>query len=194
MNRLRMKALDCFCGLGGWSEGLHKAGFDVRGIDVVDVGYPYDLTLADIRTLNGRDFAGQDLIVGSPPCRDFTKLARGIGRYKWKNPPDIKNSLELVFSFLKFVEDANPRFWLLENNPYLSEYIGVPRIVTHLSPKMLRAFWGNYPGFLVPMQNKRELTENVSGKLRSWKRAKIPVCVSEALGKAVRCDLEYESS
>lgn len=184
-----MLVLDCFCGLGGWSEGLHQAGFDVKGIDIVDVGYPFELILADIRTLNGNDFKGIDLIVGSPPCRDFTKLARGIGKYKWKNPPDIKNSLELVNCFLMFVKDASPRYWLLENNPFLGCYIGSPNVVTHLAPTMLRAFWGNYPSFLIPMQNSRLKTTKVYGKLWSWDRAKIPVCVGVALGNAVKSEL-----
>lgn len=184
-----MLALDCFCGLGGWSEGLHMTGFDVKGIDIVDVGYPYHLILGDIRTLKGRNYGGFDLIVGSPPCRDFTKLARGIGKYTWKNPPDIKNSLELVYAFQRFVADAKPRFWLLENNPFLAKYIGSPNVVTHLAPTMLRAFWGEYPDFLVPMQHKRSQTEKVTGKLRSWKRAKIPLCVSTALGEAVKSEL-----
>ncbi len=184
-----MKALDCFCGLGGWSEGLVAVGFEVEGIDIIDVGYPYSIILEDIRALCGQDFRGYDLIVGSPPCRDFTKLACGIGKYTWKSKPDIARSLKLVLHFMKFVRDAKPKYWLMENNPFLAKYIGEPVVTARLAPTMVRSFWGNYLGFLIPMQNTRLKTEMVSGKLRSWQRAKIPVCVSKALGEAVRSAL-----
>ncbi|MDD3840093.1 MAG: DNA cytosine methyltransferase [Clostridia bacterium] len=189
-----MKALDVFCGMGGWSEGFSKAGFEVRGIDIVNVGYPFDLILEDIRMLNGKNYTGYDIIVGSPPCRDFTKLARGIGKYTWKVKPDIDASLELVRHYLKFIIDAKPIFWLLENNPFLARYIGEPVVIARLAPTMVRAFWGSYPDFLIPMQNSRLQTEKVTGKLRSYKRAKIPICVSQALADAVKFELSENHS
>lgn len=189
-----MRALDCFCGLGGWSDGLYQAGFEVQGIDVINVGYQYSLTISDIRMLNGKNYEGFDIIVGSPPCRDFTKLARGIGKFSWKEKPDVEGSLDLVKHYLKFVEDANPRFWLMENNPFLAKYVGEPVTVARLAPTMVRAFWGNYPDFLIPMQHRRLKTEKVTGELRSWKRAKIPVAVGKALGETVKFSLSKDNS
>lgn len=100
---MKPKVLDLFCGMGGWGNGFHLEGFECVGIDIVNVGYPYQLILADVRTLDGIRFTDFDVIVGSPPCRDFTKLAFGIGKLKWKVPPDQEKGMELVNSFLQII-------------------------------------------------------------------------------------------
>jgi len=72
-----MRFLDCFCGLGGASEGFAREGFECVGIEInpeIAKLYPYDCIVADIRTLDGTRFEGFDVIWGSPPCRDFTQL------------------------------------------------------------------------------------------------------------------------
>ncbi len=33
---MTLKMLDCFCGMGGVSDGFILEGFDVTGIDIVD--------------------------------------------------------------------------------------------------------------------------------------------------------------
>jgi tRNA/tmRNA/rRNA uracil-C5-methylase (TrmA/RlmC/RlmD family) len=40
--------LDLFCGMGGWSIGFHREGYRCVGVDIVDVGYPYELVLSDV--------------------------------------------------------------------------------------------------------------------------------------------------
>jgi len=63
-----MKALDLFCGLGGWSDGLSIEGFEILGVEInqeiADL-YNHPVIVADVRDLNGKDFQGYDLIVGS---------------------------------------------------------------------------------------------------------------------------------
>ena len=186
---MRLRLLDLFCGMGGWSEGFHAEGFYCLGVDVVDVGYPYDLILQDVRTINGKMFRGFDVIVGSPPCRDFSQIT-SIGRKKWKNPPNPQKGLELVYAFLRIVKEARPRFWVMENVVGLCKYLDLkPKVVTYISPTRKRAFWGNFPPFLIPCVNTPKV-QDVKGKFRSWLRAKIPFHVSRAFARAIKKLLE----
>ena len=54
---------------------------------------------------------------------------------------------------------------------------------------MYRYFWGEFPSFLTPLDMNKKIW-SVGGKLRRWKRARIPLPVARALGKAVRDSLD----
>jgi site-specific DNA-cytosine methylase len=62
-------AVDLFCGLGGWTEGLLSEGYDVVGFDIErhdygTGGYPAQLVLQDVTTLHGRQFKDATLPLG----------------------------------------------------------------------------------------------------------------------------------
>lgn len=80
-------AIDLFCGLGGWTEGLLAEGYDVTGYDIEahEYGgekYPAHLVLQDVLTIHGSQFAHADLIVASPPCQEFSYMAMPWTRAK----------------------------------------------------------------------------------------------------------------
>ena len=190
-----MKTLDLFCGLGGWSDGLAEEGFDVLGVEIepmVAKLYKHPVICEDVRNLNPRDFTGYDLIVGSPPCRDFSQTTT-FGKYYWKDPPDPEGrGMELVNAFLRFIEEAEPRYWCLENVPGLKKYLDMkPRIETHLGRTMKRCIWGNFPAFFIIRDMKTvRIKADIQGPLRKWKRAIIPLSIAKGLGRAVKSALE----
>jgi hypothetical protein len=73
-------AVDLYCGLGGWTEGLLAEGYDVIGYDIEaheygDMRYPAKLILQDVLTLHGSQFKDAALIVASPPCQEYSYMA-----------------------------------------------------------------------------------------------------------------------
>lgn len=83
----RPLAIDLYCGLGGWSEGLLAEGWEVIGFDIEqhvygDHRYPGMLVIQDVRTLHGSQFKNAALIVASPPCQEYSYMAMPWKRAK----------------------------------------------------------------------------------------------------------------
>src|SRR6185369_9872009 len=80
-------AIDLYCGLGGWTEGLLAEGWRVRGYDIEEHvygedRYPAELVVRDVLTIHGSELADAALIVASPPCQEFSYMAMPWGRAK----------------------------------------------------------------------------------------------------------------
>jgi DNA (cytosine-5)-methyltransferase 1 len=124
-------AVDLFCGAGGLSLGLERAGFNVvLGVDQDQFAiethrahFPGASVRADIsdervldellKPLRGRRI---DLLSGGPPCQPFSKPARWIRSATSEGRGSLgDHRRELWVSFLYAAEVLRPRSILMEN-------------------------------------------------------------------------------
>lgn len=91
----KLKALDLFCCAGGAAMGLHRAGFEVVGVDLrQQPRYPFEFHHADALEF---PLEGFDFIWASPPCQRFSDLAKRNGNaHEWPDLVDpIRKRLEV---------------------------------------------------------------------------------------------------
>lgn len=165
-----MKVLDLFCGLGGFSQVFRERGHDVIGVDNVA---PADL-IADVRELPFRGYQ-PDVILGSPPCTEFTKWD-----LPWRDCP--RPSFELVDAFLAAVDDLRPRWWVMENVRGLSrcwDQLGY-RARKPVMRCGSRYLWGEFPLFLFGAHHQAQGKWNLSSS-HSRIRSKVPAVISRGL-------------
>ncbi|WP_352761141.1 DNA cytosine methyltransferase [Mesorhizobium sp. M0217] len=125
MTARKLKAIDLYSGVGGWSLGLRLAGIDV--VASYELWGPANETnfknnshqaqTVDIRRLSLEDLPkGIDIVVGSPPCTQFSFSNRGGGG-------DIADGLQDIIRFLNIVDRLKPRLWAMENVPRVAKII-----------------------------------------------------------------------
>jgi len=150
-------AIDLFCGLGGWTDGLLAESYDVVGFDIErhvygDHRYPAQLVLQDVTTLHGRQFKDAALIVASPPCQAYSYRAMPWKRAKALPPPD--NMLfEACFRIQREASEAAGRHipMVVENVRGAQPWVG--KAAWHYGSFYL---WGDVPA-LMPMTLVRRI-------------------------------------
>ena len=128
MTPIGAKVVDLFCGAGGLTYGLEKAGLDVaEGIDVDEhCRYPYEtntrarLVCKDIHEYGAEDLRsawdGADVrvLVGCAPCQPFSTYSRG------RRPRKRGRRWELIQRFAELIEQTLPDIVSMENVPPLA--------------------------------------------------------------------------
>ncbi len=114
----RPLAIDLFCGLGGWAEGLLAEGWDVVGFDIErhqygEHRYPGQLVLQDVLTLHGSQFRDAAVIVASPPCQFFSycampwSRARALAAEVRADPAQLEKELALFNACFRLQREAS---------------------------------------------------------------------------------------
>lgn len=85
-------ATDQFCGAGGSTQGLKKAGVEVRlamnhwklAIDTYNTNHPeVDIDCTDISAVDPRRYPSTDMLITSPECTNHS-LAKGVAQRKYQ--------------------------------------------------------------------------------------------------------------
>ena len=120
-------AIDLFSGCGGMSLGLEASGFDIAAAVEYDpihtlvhhFNFPYGVSICQdisllksselLQVLKDRGYSRDvDLIAGGPPCQGFSHIGK-------RQLDDPRNSL--VFEYVRFIKDINPKYFIFENVP-----------------------------------------------------------------------------
>lgn len=196
-----LKAIDLFSGVGGLSLGLKRAGFKVvaaiesntfavksyranhRNVLCVQA----DIRQVDVVALRkglGLEKGELALIAGCPPCQGFSTLRT---RKKVNSVFDSRNSL--LFEFLRFVDEFEPKAVMMENVPALAS----DRRLMHLLKELKLRGYSTSDGCVsvvdaadygVPQRRRRMLLQVVKGADLGRAKKASRVTVRAALNKA----------
>jgi DNA (cytosine-5)-methyltransferase 1 len=190
-------AYDLFCGAGGLTRGLERAGIRVKlGVDIDPAcRYPYTknnrakFLLKSVADLSAEDLTGGNsnrsyrLLAGCAPCQPFSSYKQKVGTKdeRWR----------LLEEFERLADELDPDFITMENVPNLQKQKVFKAFVAALAT---RGFHVSYEvvdcaNFGVPQQRRRlVLLASKLGPItlvRPKKEIK-PKTVKQAIGKLPR--------
>lgn len=123
----RLTTISLFSGAGGLDFGFESAGFrtaacvewDGDACDTLRANRRWPVLEGDIHELSTREILKEaglkkrelDVLIGGPPCQPFSKSVSW-----WRTPPGVEDPRAgTLGEYLRVVEDALPRAFLLEN-------------------------------------------------------------------------------
>lgn len=123
MKQKKLYAIDLFSGCGGTTCGLKKAGLEVKAAVEINPAAvktykennkEVSVISDDIRNVSGKELREKSgisekerlLLVACPPCQGFSAIRNG-------GQDDKRN--QLVFEFIRLIEEMKPDFILMEN-------------------------------------------------------------------------------
>lgn len=192
----RLGAIDLFAGAGGLSLGLKQAGFTLMGAVEADglaaETYRYnhpevallEENILDVEPDRWREALGLRrgelaLLAGCPPCQGFSSIrTRNKGTHQ-----DDRN--DLVFEFIRFVDEFQPRSVMFENVPGLANDSRFTTLVRRLRRRGYSVTTGvrNAADYSVPQRRHRLILLAIRGtRPRLADPASRVATVREAIG------------
>ncbi len=155
----------------GWAPSFLRLGYQVIGFDVVrHRGYPGELVLQDVRTLEGSRLRCARVIVASPPCTEFSSARRAF----WGVTE--RADLSVVRACFRIAREARVPI-VLENVHGLQQWLGPA--IHHWGKFYL---WGDGVPALLP-QGPRWKDRTKMMHRSPLLRARIPTELSEAVAR-----------
>ena len=186
----KLVCLDLFCGLGGWTNGFLKEGYDVIGLDItqqcVYKGKFIKVDVLDIcKEINENNktsfdsyFNLVDVIIASPPCTEFSRHHMPWLKRTCKNPPS-RVLVEASYTIHKYISTLRSKGipFVLENVIGAQKYIG--KASCHYGPFYL---WGDIKVITIPLAYKhKESLQSTDHQLR----AKIPTNLARFVARTL---------
>ncbi len=193
-----MKAIDLYSGIGGWTLGMKLAGIEnVKSFEwwkeantTHNNNFGTDHSEFDIRQMNPKvdlNFKDDiDIVVGSPPCTQFSYANRG-------GAGDISDGLIDVYKFLEAVEYLNPKYWAMENVPRVANILraelGIGGELFRFRELVKTILIVDSSDYGVPQKRKRMVAGNFPETLFQEYKTKIPTTNLDTIYKSLQKDV-----
>ena len=168
-----MKVLDLFSGIGGFSLGLERAGFETVAFCEVDKKcqavlkkhWPNVPIFDDVSNLNGENIGQKvDVICGGFPCQDISLAGKGAGLAGKRSG--------LWSEFHRLIKEIKPKYAIIENVSALRSR-GLDQVLREISEIGYDAEWNCIPASAVGAPHRRDriwivADANGKGLERQW--------------------------
>ncbi|WP_212904536.1 DNA cytosine methyltransferase [Clostridium polyendosporum] len=121
-----MKIIDLFCGCGGFSLGMEKAGYKViaaydnwePAISVYKKNFKHPIYNIDLQNISKDDIKSMkdlkpEIVIGGPPCQDYSSAG---------NRDESGGRADLTISFANIIAEIKPQYFIMENVNDIKKY------------------------------------------------------------------------
>lgn len=155
----KLKVLDLFSGIGGFSLGLDRAGFETVAFceiapfcrQVLAKHWPNVRQYEDVRELTAERLAADgirvDVICGGFPCQDVSLAGKRGGLEAERSG--------LWAEYDRLIGELGPRYIIVENTPGLLS-LGMGRVLGDLAARRYDAQWDSIPANRVGAPHERD--------------------------------------
>lgn len=163
---MNIEAVDLFCGIGGLTHGVEKAGIKVvAGIDIDgSCEYAYtknndaifvEKSIEDVTANELINYFNENVIkvlMGCAPCQPFSRYSYRYNKNGYKN-----EMWKLLYEFQRLIKETSPCIVSMENVPKLAKTEVFDDFVSMLKKNEYYVYWDivNCAGYGVPQNRNR---------------------------------------